>query len=75
MLEDVTKAMEKIDDVHSITIEKTFVGYQTSMLQLCRSMAKNSQDLVIIPCDACHVIVVTIDTEGYIISRGNGRYL
>jgi len=46
MLEDVTKAMEKIDDVHSISVEKTFVGYQTSMLQLCRSMAKNSQDLV-----------------------------
>jgi len=46
MLEDVIKAMEKIDDIRNILIEKTFVGYQTSMLQLCHSMAKKSQDLV-----------------------------
>lgn len=46
MLEDVAKAMGKVDDLSNITIEKTFVGYQTSMLQLCQSIAKHSQELV-----------------------------
>lgn len=46
MLEDVAKAMSKVDDLGNITVEKTFVGYQTSMLQLCQSIAKHSQELV-----------------------------
>ena len=50
MLEDIAKAMSKVDDLNNVTVEKTFVGYQTSMLQLCQSIAKHSQELVSILC-------------------------
>lgn len=32
MLEDVAKTRAKVDYLNNVTIEKTFVGYQTSML-------------------------------------------
>lgn len=55
MLEDVAKAMSKVDDLNNVTVEKTFVGYQTSMLQLCQSIAKHSQELVsILLLSGCH---------------------
>ena len=79
ILEDVIKVMEKIDDGHNFTVEKTSVGYQTSMLQLCHSLAKNLQDLVntlgIFTVHVYYTIVVTTDTEGYIFSRRNGWYM
>ena len=60
MLEHVTEAMEKIDNVHNITAEKTYIGYQTAMFQLCRNIAKHSQDLVKHPgvFVLCHIILV-----------------